>query len=66
MGEIKVGKPDVAIDAPSHVKGVEEGNSPKKQTGWHDDGTVDARSSTGIAPKRHDPLVQEMPNLPPG
>jgi hypothetical protein len=66
MGEIRVGKPDVAIDASSHVPGVEEGNTPKKQAGWHDDGTVDARFSTGIAPKRHDPVSPEMPNLPPG
>jgi hypothetical protein len=66
MVEIKVGKPDVAIDAPSHVKGVEEGNTPKKQSGMHDDGTVDARFSTGISPKRHDPLTEAMPNLPPG
>jgi hypothetical protein len=66
MSEIKVGKPDVKIDAPAHVKGVEEGNTPKKQAGHHDDGTVDARSSTGVAPKRHDPLAEGMPNLPPG
>ena len=66
MSEIKVGTPDVKIDASAHVKGVEQGNTPKKQVGHHDDGTLDARASTGIAPKRHDPLVEEMPNLPPG
>jgi hypothetical protein len=66
MAEIKVGKPDIAIDATSHLKGVEEGNAPKKQSGLHEDGTVDARFSTGINPKRHDPLADGMPNLPPG
>jgi hypothetical protein len=66
MAEIRVGKPDVAVDASSHVKGVEEGNTPKKQAGFHSDGTVDARRSTGIQPKKHDPLLPEMPNLPPG
>jgi len=66
MAEIKVGKPDVKLDASSHTAGVEQGNSPKQQSGWHDDGTVDARSSTGIAPDRHDPVSDSMPNLPPG
>jgi hypothetical protein len=66
MAKIRVGKPDVRIDASSHVDGVEEGNSAKKQAGFHDDGTVDARRSTGISPSRHDPLAPGMPNLPPG
>jgi hypothetical protein len=63
---IKVGKPDVAVDASAHTKGVEQGNSKKKQPGHHQDGTVDARRSTGVQPKRHGPIVQAMPNLPPG
>jgi hypothetical protein len=66
---IRVGKPDVKIDAPSHVTGVEQGNAVgnyEKQAGHHEDGTADARRSTGVAPRRHDPILPVMPNLPPG
>jgi len=66
---IRVGKPDVKPDAPSHIKGVEQGNAVgnyRKQRGHHDDDTADARRSTGIAPRRHDPILPIMPNLPPG
>ena len=66
MAKIRVGTPDVAIDASSHIDGVEEGNAPKRQAGFHDDGTVDARRSTGINPRTHDPISPSMPNLPPG
>jgi hypothetical protein len=68
MAEIKVGKPDVKIDASAHTKGVPQGNSTgnyEKQPGHHDDGTADARRSTGIKPARHDPLPG-APNLSPG
>jgi hypothetical protein len=69
MAEIRVGKPDVKIDASAHTKGVPQGNAPgnyKKQAGHHDDDTADARRSTGIGPKRHDPILPIMPNRPPG
>ena len=70
MGNIRVGKPDTRPDAPSHVSGVHQGNQgsqePESQPGHHPDGTVDARRSTGINPKRHDPILPIMPNLPPG
>ncbi|MFI7416789.1 hypothetical protein [Nonomuraea sp. NPDC049684] len=69
MAHIKVGKPDVAPDATAHVKGVEQGNRPgayERQAGHHRDGTADARRSTGISPKKHDPILPVMPNLPPG
>jgi len=69
MAEIRVGKPDVKPDAPAHVKGVTQGNRKgayKKEVGHHDDGTADARRSTGINPKKHDPILPVMPNLPPG
>jgi hypothetical protein len=36
------------------------------QTGHHEDGTADARRSTGIHWKRHDALLDVMPNIPPG
>jgi hypothetical protein len=69
MAEIRVGKPDVKIDAPSHTKGVDQGNakgSYDKQVGHHKDGTADARRSTGVSPKKHHPILPIMPNLPPG
>ncbi len=67
VGEIRVGDPDVELDAPAHTKGVEEGNSRRRpQRGHHDDGTVDARRSTGIRPDKHGPILPIMPNLPPG
>jgi len=69
MAEIRVGKPDVKVDASAHTKGVPQGNAPgnyEKQPGHHDDDTADARRSTGIGPKRHDPVLPIMPNLPPG
>jgi hypothetical protein len=69
MAEIKVGKPHVKIDTPSHTKGVEQGNamgSYEKQPGHHEDGTADARRSTGVSPKKHNAILPIMPNLPPG
>ncbi len=68
MGEIRVGKPDVKPDATAHTKGVAQGNKGPfyLQRGHHQDGTADARRSTGIAPRKHDPILPAMPNLPPG
>jgi hypothetical protein len=69
MAEIRVGKPDVKPDAPSHTRGVHQGNaagSYEKQIGHHPDGTADARRSTGVSPKKHDAILPIMPNLPPG
>jgi hypothetical protein len=68
MGTIRVGKPDVAHDTPTHVKGIHEGNKGPyhKQPGHHKDGTADARRSTGIHAKRHNAILKIMPNLPPG
>jgi hypothetical protein len=51
------------------VPGIHQGNGTSnysKQKGHHKDGTADVRRSTGISPKRHDPLLKIMPNLPPG
>lgn len=69
MAEIRVGKPDVKPDTPSHTRGVHEGNTPgsyKRQIGHHADGTADARRSTGVSPKKHNSIMSIMPNLPPG
>ncbi|MBX6769300.1 MAG: hypothetical protein IRY90_19475 [Actinomadura rubrobrunea] len=69
MAEIRVGRRHVKPDAPSHVRGVRQGNRKgalKKQAGHYLDGTADARRSTGVNPKKRDPILPVMPNLPPG
>jgi hypothetical protein len=69
MAEIRVGKPDVKPDTPTHVRGIHQGNAKggyDKQPGHHPDGTSDARRSTGISPKKHDPILSAMPNHSPG
>jgi len=68
MADLKVGTPDVAPDAPSHVRGIKQGNSRgnyKKQAGHLPDGRVTARRSTGINPGNEEPIDPRMPNLPP-
>jgi hypothetical protein len=68
MAEIRVGRADVRPDASAHTKGVPQGNATRHdaQPGHHPDGTVDARRSTGVSPKKHDAILPVMPNLPPG
>jgi hypothetical protein len=66
---IRVGKPDTAPDVCAHVEGVSQGNAGGaygNEPGFHADGTVDARRSTGINASRRNPVVDAMPNLPPG
>jgi len=66
---IRVGKPQVKPDASAHTAGVHQGNKKgnyKKQLGHHEDGTADARRSTGVSPGKHDATLKVMPNLPPG
>jgi hypothetical protein len=46
-------------------QGNKKGNY-SKQPGHHDDGTADARRSTGVSPGKHDAILEMMPNLPPG
>lgn len=65
---IRVGRPDVRPDKPSHTTGVPEGNSTgnyEKQPGHLPDGRSTAERSTGINAKDRDPILPEMPNLPP-
>ncbi|MFK4148512.1 hypothetical protein [Streptomyces sp. NPDC004065] len=68
MNNIRVGKPDVRPDTPTHVSGLHEGNEGphQRQTGHHEDGTSDARRSTGIHWKKHDAIMKTMPNISPG
>ena len=69
MGDIRVGKPDVKPDLPSHVPGVGQGNSRgnyEKQTGHLPDGRSTAERSTGVNPDFMEPIDPSMPNLSPG
>jgi hypothetical protein len=66
---MKVGKPDVSPEAPSHVKGIKQGNSKgnyESQVGHKPDGTSTAERSTGINAKARNPIDPSMPNLSPG
>lgn len=72
IANIVVGKPDVEPEAPSHVKGVFQGNRRhpmqrhkgiEEETATRAEGT--ARRSTGINPKQHDVIDPRMPKLSP-
>ncbi|HEX6458107.1 MAG TPA: hypothetical protein VF032_04245 [Thermoleophilaceae bacterium] len=66
---MKLGKPEVKPDAPSHVKGINEGNARgnyERQAGHKPDGTSTAERSTGVNPKARNPIDPSMPNLSPG
>ncbi|MDL2080475.1 hypothetical protein QNN03_28920 [Streptomyces sp. GXMU-J15] len=67
MGSIRVGRPHTKPDATGHVPGMHQGNKGPyaHQRGHHKDGTADARRSTGVQWKRHDALLDVMPNIPP-
>lgn len=65
---ITVGKPHTRPDAASHTAGVRRGNHrgrAKHQPGHHEDDTSDARRSTGINARMHDPIMPDMPKLSP-
>ena len=65
---LKVGKRDVSPDKPTHVAGVDQGNKVgayAKSPGHLPDGRSTARRSTGILPKKHEPIDPRMPNLSP-
>ena len=65
---LKVGKPDVSPDKPTHVLGIQQGNSPghyEKSPGHEPDHRSTARRSTGIGPKKHEPIDPRMPNISP-
>jgi hypothetical protein len=64
---LKVGKPDVKPDATSHTRGVNQGNTGpvEKNRGHLSDGRVNAKRSTGVNWRHHEPIDPRMPNLPP-
>jgi hypothetical protein len=68
MANLKTGTPDVAPDAPAHVRGIKQGNSRgnyERQAGHKPDGRVTAERSTGVNAKARNPIDPRMPNLPP-
>jgi hypothetical protein len=68
MARLKVGRPDVTPDGPSHVDGVNQGNAKgnyESMPGMLPDGRRTAESVTGIDPKHHGPIDKRMPCLPP-
>ena len=73
LGNLKVGRSDVSISKPSHVRGVREGNKPhslEREPGFEATGEPmivrgNARRSTGINAGARDPIDPRMPKLPP-
>jgi len=77
MGDIRVGKPDTTMDAPSHVNGVAQGNEPGGMEGdpgieytgetgaGRPSSRAYARKSTSINPGSRNPIDPNSPNLPP-
>ncbi|MEV0201804.1 hypothetical protein [Nonomuraea sp. NPDC050691] len=66
--QIRTGRPQVRPDTPSHVGGVNEGNSVghyESQVGHLIDGRSTAARSTGINAADRDPILPGMPNLSP-
>lgn len=68
---VRVGQPDTAQDAPTHVRGVHEGNAEgnlEKEKGIIQRGRgarATAERSTGINAEARNPIDPRMPNLPP-
>jgi hypothetical protein len=65
-GDVNTGKPHTGMDAPTHVKGIKQGNSVgnyAKQAGHKPDGSSTARRSTGVHPGAQEPIDPSMPNL---
>lgn len=78
MADLRVGKPDVSPDTPSHTKGIRQGNDSggieHNDPAFHDAGgrgagrpsaKSNARRSTGINPESRDPIDPSSPNLSP-
>ncbi len=58
IANVRVGRPDVKPTAPSHVRGVYQGNRHHPPEGT-------ARRSTGIRATDHDVIDPRMPRLSP-
>ena len=66
---LRVGEPDTSPDAPAHIPGVRQGNSPPTtDPGIKNEGgrlRVTARRSTGVSPEARNPITPGAPVLPP-
>jgi hypothetical protein len=63
-----LGRRGVTADLPTHVPGINEGNSKgnyDSMAGHRRDGTSSAERSTGINPELEQPIDPSMPNLSP-
>jgi hypothetical protein len=68
VANVTTGAAHTGMDAPTHVKGVKQGNSRgnyEKMAGHNPDGTSTAARSTGINVKAENPIDPSMPNLSP-
>jgi hypothetical protein len=72
VANVKVGRPHVKPSAPSHVRGVFEGNHPhltQRRKGIEEESPTraagTARRSTGIRPGEHDAIDPRMPKISP-
>jgi hypothetical protein len=72
VANVRVGKPDVKPSAPSHVRGVFQGNHPhagERRKGiereQEDRAEGSARRSTGIRPDDHEVIDPRMPKISP-
>jgi hypothetical protein len=69
VGNIKVGRPDVTPEAPSHIAGVREGNRRAHllpQPGFEGKGLTaraNSRRSTGVNARAEEPIDPRMPRL---
>lgn len=65
---ITVGRPEARPDVTAHVAGVRRGNDPcdaERQPGHLPGHRATARRSTGIDDRSRNPVLPDMPNLPP-
>jgi hypothetical protein len=68
MTKIRTGMPKSKPDQPTHVRGINQGNSKgnyEKQAGHTGDGRSTAERSTGVNARARNPIDPSMPNLPP-
>lgn len=72
IANVVVGPPDVSPSAPSHIRGIFQGNHPhalersrgmRRETDGYAEAT--ARRSTGIRPDAHTTIDPRMPKLSP-
>lgn len=71
IANVRVGKPDIKPETPSHVRGVREGNEPgslEREGGIYqaeDMAKGTAERSTGVNASARNPIDPRMPNLSP-